>query len=163
MMKKTNYWWFYNVELPLKNFKQGVINLYKWFPVIWKDRNWDYSSITTIQLFKLKQMYEALNRKHTDLDWDKSVKALRICINILERKQDDWYFDTFRYLIRSHSIDEMFEPTEDPNFYQMKESWTISDNMELYNKKEEEASKVEKRDWELYHHLISKYNEFWWN
>jgi len=35
--------------------------------------------------------------------------------------------------------------------------------MELYNKKEEEASKVEKRDWELYHHLMSKYYEFWWN
>jgi flagellar biosynthesis chaperone FliJ len=43
---KYRYTWWYKIyqnywEFPLKNFKKGIKNLWKWAPIIYKDRDWD--------------------------------------------------------------------------------------------------------------------------
>ena len=43
-----------HIEQPFKEFKRGVKSLWKWLPVIWKDRHWDDVYIYNILLHKLK-------------------------------------------------------------------------------------------------------------
>ena len=38
---KIYLWWKFNGKYYHKDFIQGVKNLWKWFPTIWKDRDWD--------------------------------------------------------------------------------------------------------------------------
>ena len=46
-------WWIFDGKYFHKNFVKGVKNLWKWFPVIWKDRDWDDHYIFEVLKFKL--------------------------------------------------------------------------------------------------------------
>lgn len=79
--------WFYKI-------KYGVSNLIKWFPIVWKDRNWDHYYIDAILHFKLRNAYKAL--VGSNVDWKmhkKDLQALRICISILDRRLNDWHYN----------------------------------------------------------------------
>lgn len=43
------------------NLKQGIRNLIKWWPVIWRDRDWDHAYLSRLIEFKLTSMYMFLN------------------------------------------------------------------------------------------------------
>jgi len=47
-------WYDRNIDTPYYNVKNGVANLWRWFPTVWKIRNWDYHYIYMVlhkQLF----------------------------------------------------------------------------------------------------------------
>lgn len=145
----------------IKQFFNNIYNLIYYFKVIWNDRDWDHSYIEYIILAKYKKQYKRLSEVNRFESSSKSNQALRLCINILERRQKCWYDETYHYLINN---DPIWEPViGDNDLIQLSESWNISDNMPLYDKKSEEARLVEDRDWKLYCNIVEKYHESWWN
>ena len=68
----------------LTEIKSGFKNLFTWFPIIWKDRNWDYIFILRIILFKLQLIEKCLKRKQ-------ELKKLHVCILLLQRLTKDEY------------------------------------------------------------------------
>ena len=42
-------------RIPVRDFLTGISNLWKWLPIIWKDRDWDKHYIMEIFIFKLKR------------------------------------------------------------------------------------------------------------
>ena len=52
-----------NLRYKINRFKRGIHNIIKWFPVIWKDRDWEWEYLMEIIKFKLKNM-EYLFRNH---------------------------------------------------------------------------------------------------
>jgi hypothetical protein len=81
----------------IRYFKNSIKNLIKWFPIIWNDRDWDSAYIEEMLLFKLNNMYKRFSDPNaTYVDWDSkhakpALKALKLCIQILERRQDNYY------------------------------------------------------------------------
>lgn len=78
------------------NFKIGIKNLIKYLPVIWTTRAWDHAYIDYLLLFKLKEMYPCLKDGHAaplpaNPEYWQGIKAMRICITILERRKNDFY------------------------------------------------------------------------
>jgi len=124
----------------MNNIIRGIKNLIKWFPIIWKDRDWDQAYIEYMLQFKLEQMYKRFKDPYrTDVDWDypsskKSLKALKICITILERRRAEFYISLW---------DSNKEELTDELMY-------LIDN-------------VERRDWKILHSLIHQYMEGWWD
>lgn len=51
------------IGMRLRNIKVGVSNLIKWFPIIWKDRDWDSVFLMVMLEKKLYNMSE-LHREH---------------------------------------------------------------------------------------------------
>jgi hypothetical protein len=45
-------WWNHEGRYYHKTFRTGVQNLWYWFPIIWKDRNWDSNYIFEIMSHK---------------------------------------------------------------------------------------------------------------
>lgn len=90
----------------IRNKYIGITNLIQWLPIIWQDRDWDHAYLEELMLFKLTRMYKRFsNPEETYVDWDgehaKDLKALRICITILERRKNNFYYeiqDYYRYL-----------------------------------------------------------------
>jgi predicted DNA-binding ribbon-helix-helix protein len=125
-MRRSN-WWFYRVELPLKNFKQGLTNLYKWLPVIWKDRDWDYNYVFNILKFKLKEMskYNASRRWHSG--WENNVRNMNICVSLTDKLNDYYESEYFDY------VDQNFEfvPIEGSTSYTL-ESTILWDNLDEF-------------------------------
>lgn len=91
IIEDIQYWWNNYGQFILKNIKQGLINLYLWFPIIWKDRNWDHSFIFDILKFKLKQqsLYIGSKDRHTRAKID--ARNMIICVDLIEKIQDGFY------------------------------------------------------------------------
>jgi len=145
----------------IKQFFRNIHNLIYYFKVIWNDRDWDHSYIEYILLAKYKKQYKRLVRLNKFVDSKTTNKALKICIDILQRRKDSWYNDTYFYLMHN---DVIWDPVVGENdLVQISESWNISNDMELYNKKSNEARLVEERDWKLYCNIVEKYYNNWWD
>ena len=83
----------------IRYFINSVKNLIKWFPIIWNDRDWDSVYIEEMLLFKLNNMYKRFsNPNATYVDWNSkhakpALKALKLSVQILERRRDNYYTD----------------------------------------------------------------------
>lgn len=83
--------------MDMKYFIEGIKNIIKWIPIIYHDRDYDHAYVEYILYFKLKNMYNRFSDPtKTYVDWttedsSKALKALGICVKILERRKDDWY------------------------------------------------------------------------
>jgi hypothetical protein len=77
----------------MKNFIQKIKNLIRWFPVIYKDRDWDHWFIYQILKTKLKYQSEHL-RKHGYHDSSESdADRIDLCIRLIEKVQNEEYLD----------------------------------------------------------------------
>ena len=74
------------------NTKRGIRNLIRWFPVVWKDRNWDHSYIYDVLRFKLNNTEHCI-RNGSHISAGKDADRIKICVNLLDRLRNDVYFD----------------------------------------------------------------------
>ncbi len=74
------------------NIKYGVINLVKWFPVIWQDRDWDQHYLYIILRQKLKYMENLHSSGKSHLMCaEQTAKEIKICFDLLDRLVKDEY------------------------------------------------------------------------
>ena len=131
--------WFYkNIGYRFKYIYNSIKNLIKWFPIIWRDRDWDHAYIEDMLLFKLNNMYKRFSDPNTTyVDWDSkhakpALKALNLCVKILERRRDNWY--TNYWWDRGQTNEDLHLSTQ-----------------------------LEQRDWRIFCQLMEKYFAYWWD
>ena len=75
----------------IRSFLTGCKNIIKWFPILWKDRDWDQWHIFTILQKKIEfQRNEIINaNRHTEIDIDN--RDMTIVLNLIERVKDEYY------------------------------------------------------------------------
>lgn len=118
---------------PISNCDAGFRNLWHWFPIIWKDRNWDYYYVYEILKQKLIFQRHRLitNNTHTYV-WQQN-RDITICLNLIERLQQDYYkleiYDYCESNMRFEKIEEKQYKGED--LYEMKED-KIWENFDPY-------------------------------
>ena len=91
IFRRIYLWWEHDGRYYHKYFKQGVKNIWYWFPIIWKDRHWDSHYIFEILKHKLKAQanYIGSNDRHTRAQQD--ARRMRLCIKLMQKIQDDDY------------------------------------------------------------------------
>lgn len=116
-------WWEHDGKYYHKYFKQGVKNIIYWFPVIWKDRNWDSHYIFEILQHKLKAQANYIGKRdfHTRAQLD--AKRMRLCVKLIKKVQEEDY--TMEYM--DYAKDRVwFTPCEDregSSLYNSEEVW----------------------------------------
>jgi hypothetical protein len=83
------YWKF--IGWRLKEFKVSVKNLIRWFPIIWKDRDWDDHYIWELMKNKLRWQAKYIGDRdwHTRAELD--ARRMRLCANLIDKVQDEFY------------------------------------------------------------------------
>ena len=120
---------------------EGLHNLWKWLPIIWKDRDFDHAYIEYLLQFKLQNIYNRFSDpEQTYVNWEtkhaaKALKALRICITILERRRSEFYI----------------------NLWDTEKHPKLTDEIMIM------VDYTERRDWKLFHKLMEQYMEYWWD
>lgn len=74
-----------------KELKRGIINLIRWFPVIWKDRDWDNYYLEELIMTKLQYMAAHFENEGRHVDAKKDAARMRTVYNLLNRVQDEYY------------------------------------------------------------------------
>ena len=96
MIEKIKELYWSKIGYKVKGFFTSVGNLIKWFPVIWKDRDWDDHYIFEVFKFKLEKQAKYIKEKgfHTNSDLD--AKRMMLCVKLMEKVQEDFY--TMEYM-----------------------------------------------------------------
>lgn len=68
---------------------QGVHNLWRWFPIIWYDRDWDSSYLLYLMERKLDQMGECFEKHGHLVNSPRYTRQVRICAELCRRITDD--------------------------------------------------------------------------
>lgn len=90
---KVYRWYYWEIKyIPLR-FKTGIKNLWKWFPVIWKDRDYDHDFIFEILKFKLNNMANRFEQTNRFVDSTKQASKIRTCTRLIQKIQDGSYTD----------------------------------------------------------------------
>lgn len=117
-----------------------IKNLIRWFPIIWKDKDWDDHYIWEILKTKLKHQAEYIGRRdhHTRAQYD--AQRMMLCVRLIEKIQDEYY--EIEYM--DYTIDnfDWIEVEGKPDIKQLKIT-NISENLDEYlNKHKSKVRKV---------------------
>jgi hypothetical protein len=88
---KIKLWWKFKAQFFHTDFIRGVKNIFKWLPIVWKDRDWDDSYIFNVLTFKLKNTAKYIGER----DWHENAKRdserMMTCVRLIEKVQEDYY------------------------------------------------------------------------
>lgn len=124
------YWKF--IGWRLKQFGVSIKNLIRWFPIIWKDRDWDDHFIFEVLKFKLKNQanYTAKRDWHTRAKLD--AKRMRLCVKLIDKVADEFYSSEY---MDYHESDFNWLDIPDKPGYKELEIETTSERFDEFFKK----------------------------
>jgi hypothetical protein len=101
----------------IKQFFRRIYNLYRWFPIIWKDQDWDDHYIFEILKFKLKNQAKYIGSYNRHLSAKRDAEIMMLCTRLIEKVQDEYYStEYFNY----HDSELIFIDSEDqPGLYEI--------------------------------------------
>ena len=116
----------------VKQFFRNIYNLIRWFPIIWKDRDWDDHFIFEILKFKLKNQAKYIGYYNRHLSAKRDAEKMMLCVRLIEKIQDESYgTEYFDY----HKSELKFVDSElHPGLYEIEEEY-ISEHFDDYFKK----------------------------
>ena len=91
MFDRIKIWWRWEAQYMHKDFAHGVKNLWKWFPTIWKDRDWDHDFIFSLLAKKLEFQAKYIGDRNFYTKAEYDAKRMRLVANLIKLQQDDFY------------------------------------------------------------------------
>lgn len=126
-----NDWVWELIGWRIKYFFISVKNIIRWFPIIWKDRDWDSSFIFEILKFKLQNQAKYIGREDRHIRAQLDVKRMLVCCKLIDRINNDYYgMEYMDYCVNEFNWLECEQPG-----YKQLEIKEISNNFEDYFKK----------------------------
>jgi hypothetical protein len=149
------------------NVKTSIKNLINWFPIIWKDRNYDEYYIYTLLHHKLKNMERFFNSDKLLSDGKKISKEVKIARTLCERIINNDYLSNalIPYYKIYGELDDKFMWTkynEETGFYEI----VFTNNEEqrkLFRRCSKHSDYMKKQDIDYLHHYIIKKSAGWWD
>jgi hypothetical protein len=147
-----------------KEFIDGMTNIIRWMPILYKDRNWDDYYITKLLQKKIEfqREYIVKHNRHTRVPMDN--RDMTWVLNLIERKHEEYYaFEKYDY----EDSELVFTPCEDRPDHSTISTKTNSENWDEYLAKYKGAVRRVKKlypnddlsDKERLAFFVSKYNQ----
>lgn len=77
----------------VNRFFRRIYNLYRWFPVIWKDEQWDYYHIYEVLKCKLILTAEHARKHGYHVHSQDDANRMMLCVRLIEKAQNDEYME----------------------------------------------------------------------
>jgi hypothetical protein len=132
IFRRIYLWWKFDGKYIYTNFKTGIAKLWYWFPIIWKDRDWDGDYILEVLKHKLNAQAKYIGDRgfHTDAQLD--ARRMKLCVKLIQLVQDETY--SMEYM-DYHKDKTWFVPCDDGTGNSLMESKTLWENFDEYIKK----------------------------
>jgi hypothetical protein len=132
IFRKIYLWWRFDGRYYHNDLIRGIKKLWYWFPVIWKDRDYDDHFIFEVLKHKLKAQskYIGENDRHTRAQLD--AKRMKLCVSLIQKIQDEYY--NMEYM--GYCKDRVwFTDCEDRPGHSLYNSEVLSENFDEFFKK----------------------------
>ena len=154
-----------------KSLKYGIINLIKWFPIIWKDRDWDYEFIFEILRFKLVNVENMFRHYGNHMDSKRDADNVHEALLYLDRMLDyDYHGNVFKEHDQKWGRIKMTPEDFDgsKSLLNITRSNIKTKEDKIKERKEyrellEIVDRHEKQDYEMFFDHLKKYIKSWWD
>jgi hypothetical protein len=75
----------------IRMFFRKVKNMIRWFPIIWKDEDWDHRYIFEILKFKLKNQAKYIGDKDRHTRAKRDAEIMNLCVRLMDKVQTEYY------------------------------------------------------------------------
>ena len=136
LIEKITNWLWNNIGWKIRFFYKSIKNLIRWFPVIWKDKDWDDHFIWEILKTKLKHQSQYIGNRdfHTRAKYDS--ERMMWCVRLIEKTQDEFYSSEY---MDYHKSNYNWLDIEDKPDYKQLEIEEVSENYDDYFAKHKAA------------------------
>jgi len=165
---------FYNNLTPRRlknNLKYGIQNLIVWFPIIWKDRDWDNYFLYAVMHKKLQKMSRFHAKYGITMGAPKYAKQTKICYLLLKRLMEENYTTPYDKRNKPHfdwfskKMKESFTKESDENGMICIVSHDESDEPDarwIIPASKHEAEMIQ-QDIDLFCKIFSRHVQEWWD
>jgi len=88
-----------NLYYGFRNTYEGIWNIIRWSPIIFRDRDWDWSHLAEIMEYKLRRMHKTFRKSNHYVGCQKDALDMLICAEILRRMINDNWDDGVNFKI----------------------------------------------------------------
>lgn len=139
------------IKYKIIDFGVGIKNIITYIPLIWNDRDWDYSYLDMMIKFKLKRMSKLLTKNNRHTCTEQNVKQINFCIKLLDRLEaNDYTHPDYEKVLEERIVVGVF----DINKLYTEEEFKVWMEWENHWKS---------RDRRLLYCVFNKYIEEWWD
>jgi hypothetical protein len=124
-------WWNHEGRYYHKDFIRGVKNLVRWFPTIWKDRDWDTHFIWELMIKKLTFQANYIGKRDFHTRAKRDAEIMMTCVKLMEKVREEYYHMEY---MDYHESKYDFVDCDVPGHKQL-EITEISENFDDYFKK----------------------------
>jgi hypothetical protein len=125
-------WWDHEGKYYPKMFKTGVKNIIYWFPIIWKDRNWDSHYIFEIMMHKIKAQSKYIGERDIHTRAQRDAEIMMTCVRLMKLIDDDFYSSEYSDY---HKTKHWFADVPGKEGYSSWESRLLEENFDDFFKK----------------------------
>ena len=141
-------------------FLDRLHNLWRWFPIIWNDKDWDHYFLFEIIKVKLKNMSDSFERNDYYVGNKRDVERMRTCVRLIELIQSSHYeteaYDhenVEAYLAKYKNVTLKVLTDKKHQIFPNDNRHTVAMNVGIY--KHQQAKK-------LLFTILERYVEHWW-
>jgi len=106
--------------LSLHYFRSGYRRIKRfivWFPIIWKDEDWDPENLFEIMKFKISRMRKVIDKNKIVVGYEKLVRDMKVAEEILDRlSSGDFYYDQSKQFEKRYKIGKCICPEKTYSF-----------------------------------------------
>lgn len=117
-MRMIKLWWKFKGKYILSDIRSGIKNVVRWFPVIWKDRDWDDHYIWAMMIKKLEFQAKYTRERGHHLDHIRDAQRMELCVRLMKLVGEEKY--QTEYQDYEHSEILFLDSESHPGFYEMK-------------------------------------------
>lgn len=100
------WWWNSEGKYLHRTIWYGIKNLIKWFPIVWKDADWDHAYIMYVLHFKIKNTADYIEKHKRYKGWERDVERMRLCVRLMDALEQDIYELEYQDYYNSGIFDE---------------------------------------------------------
>jgi hypothetical protein len=144
LLEKIQLWWKFEGKYYHRDFIIGIKNLWNWFPVIWKDRDWDQTFIYEVLIHKLEKQAKYIGEREFHTRAQRDAELMLLCARLARIQQEDLYsHEYFEYLDQ----DFEFIPTDETEkYFTMESTVTRDDLIDYFYKYRRQHKLIDKTD-----------------
>jgi len=116
-MPKDSSWskktWKYYSPIWFNKFTEGVYNIIRWIPTIYKDKDWDDFYITKLLQVKIEHQREYLvkHNRHERISEDNFW--MTVVLNLIEREHEEYYaMEKYEYIEMNDNLNTLTYKSE---------------------------------------------------
>ena len=141
MIEKIRLWWKFDGQYIHLEFIRGVKNLWRWFPTIWRDRDWDEHYIYELLLKKIEFQAQFIGARDIHTDAQRDAERMRLVARLIKLQQDETY--GMEYMDYSKTNIWFEDIVDQPEYSEMKSEITEERFDEFFAKYPRQYKRVE--------------------